>query len=249
MKLIYAVIVFTVVFSVPASASLMVFAGEDILTTLASPHPVSAGAAANFDAAAALLGAVGIITFESAPVGAYTNLTVATGVSISGANADGSNLSILNAPHSPSIPTLDGFNTTAGGANYAELVGGTLTFTFSTPTQFFGAYFSGIQTNFFSDVIDFSDGTSVSILLPGSGTSSTAGALDFVGFVDPGKAISSITINAGNPAAGEDFIGIDDVRYQSGVRSVTGAPEPGSFALLAVGGLAIAAAVRRRRKA
>jgi hypothetical protein len=103
--------------------------------------------------------------------------------------------------------------------------------------QFFGAYFSGIQTAFFADNITFSDGTSQMLNIPGVGTSGNVGALAFVGFTDAGKPISSITINAGN-ASGADAIGVDDVRFQT-------TPEPGSLALVA-GCFGLALAYRRR---
>jgi hypothetical protein len=203
---------------------------------------LSSAAAANFDTAAAALGIVGLITFESAPLGSYTTLTVAPGVSISGTDVNGANQSILNVSDFPPAPSLDGFNTTPGGSKWAEMVGGTLTFTFANPTQFFGAYFSGVQTYFFSDVIQFSDGTSQTVSIPGAGTSGSVGALDFVGFTDAGKSIASITINTGNHAAGWDDIGLDDVRYQATT------PEPGYTVLMALGCVGLALGYRRARK-
>jgi hypothetical protein len=225
-----------------ASASVITFAGEDIMATTTSAHPTSSAAAGSFDAAAAAIGNVSVISFESAPLGSFASLTVAPGVTISGTSAGGTNQSILNASNSPTIPTLDGYNTTSGGSRFVEVEGGTLTFTFASPVQFFGAYFSGVQ-DFFTDVVTFSDGTSQTIDLPEAGTSPSVGALDFIGFTDAGKAISSITLNAGNSFAGYDFIGIDDVRFQS---TVSAAPEPSSVALLLLAG-ALAFSARRSR--
>src|SRR4029077_1230099 len=115
--------------------------------------------------------------------------TVAPGVTMNGSDSFGANQTIRNTSNFPAAPQLDGYNTTSGGANFVEMVGGTVTFSFATPIQAFGAYFSGIQTNFFTDTITFSDGTSQTILIPGAGTSSSVGALDFVGFTDVGKSI------------------------------------------------------------
>ena len=127
------------------------------------------------------------------------------------------------------------------------MFGGTLVFTFATPVQFFGAYLSGVQTAFFADTITFSDGTSQTIFVPGTGTSSTVGELAFVGFTDAGKSISSITITAGLPGTGQDAIGVDDVRYQSAAAT---APEPGSVSLMLTGCLfGFALSVRRHRAA
>ncbi len=234
-----------------ASASIITFTGEDIVSTTTSPHPNSAAAAASFATAAAAIGTVSTITFESAPIGTFSSLTAAPGVTLTGSDVNSNNQSIRNTSAFPSGPTLDGFNTTSGGANFLEMQGGTVTFTFTNPTQFFGAYFSGIQSAvFFADTVTFSDGTSESISIPGVGTTGSIGALDFVGFTDVGKSITSITINAGIPGvpgAGFDDIGIDDVSYMSASAVTTGTvPEPDSIALLLTGGLGLAAGIRRR---
>jgi hypothetical protein len=220
----------------------VIFSGADLGVLPASPSGTnSSAAAASFDTAAALLGNVSIITFESAPVGSFTSLTVAPGVTISGSNADGNHQTINNTPDA-AFPSLDGYNTTSGGANFVELTGGTLVFTFATPTQFFGAFLSGVQ-DFTTDTITFNDGSSQTIDVPETGTSGSIGELAFVGFTDAGKSISSITINAGSLAAGFDDIGVDDVRYQS---VPSGVPEPGSVALLlTICLLALAPLVRR----
>jgi hypothetical protein len=123
------------------------------------------------------------------------------------------------------------------------MLGGTLTFTFAGGTQFFGAYLTGVQTNFFQDTVTFNDGTSQTINAPGTGTDSSNGALDFVGFTDAGKLITSVSINAGTN--GQDFIGVDDVRYQTAATTV--APEPSSVFLVLAGGALLA--LRCRRKA
>jgi PEP-CTERM motif len=218
----------------------VVFTGADLGVLPSSPSgPKSTAAATSFDAAAALLGNVSTITFESAPVGSFTSLMVAPGVTISGVARSGGEQSI-NDTFDASFPSLDGYNTTAGGSNFAEMEGGSLTFTFATPIQFFGAFLSGVQ-DFVQDTMTFSDGSSQTIDVPEAGTSSNVGELVFVGFTDAGKTISSVTVNAGTN--GFDAIGVDDVRYQSAASSV---PEPGSVVLLlTVCLLALALRVRR----
>jgi hypothetical protein len=204
----------------------VIFTGADLGVLPSSPSgPNSTAAATSFDTAAALLGNVSIITFENAPVGSFSSLMVAPGVTISGIDRDLNDQSI-NDTFDASFPALDGYNTTPGGANFAEMQGGSLTFTFATPVQFFGAFLSGVQ-NFVQDTITFSDGSSQTIDVPEAGTSSSIGELVFVGFTDAGKSISSVTVNAGTN--GFDDIGVDDVRYQSAASSV---PEPGSVVLL-----------------
>jgi hypothetical protein len=213
------------------------FTSEDLNAGPGNPHPNADSTATSFATAAGAIGPIGLITFESVPVGSFSNLVVAPGVTISGADGSGNNLFINNTPNFPSFPALDGFNTTLGGANYLEMMGGTLTFTFATPVQFFAAILTGVQTNFFQDTVTFNDGSSQSINALGTGTNSSNGALDFVGFTDAGKSITSVSINAGT--ASQDFIGVDDVRFQAGV------PEPSSVWFVLPGCVVLALGWRR----
>ncbi len=243
-KLITAGLLGLLITVFPVSASTITYAGADLGVLPSSPSgPVSTAAAASFDAAASLLGTESIITFESAPVGAFSTLTVAPGVTVTGTSFSGADQSI-NDTFDASFPSLDGYNTTPSGANFVEEMGGTVTFNFATPTQFFGAYLSGVQ-DFVQDTYTFSDGTSQTIDVPEAGTSPSVGELVFVGFTDAGKSISSVTINAGT--TGFDDIGIDDVRYQSAATAAT--PEPSSALSLLTGLVALSLWFRRRRAA
>ena len=220
------------------NAAVVTFLATDLGAGPSSPRPNSDAEAAIFTAAAAAVGTVSTINFESAPLGSFHNLTVASGVTINGTDVNSSDQTIRNTSNFPSAPSLDGFNTTAGGSNFVEMMGGNLIFSFARPTQFFAAYLTGVQTNFFTDTITFNDGTSQTITVPGSGTSSSVGEVAFVGFTDAGKLISSVTVNAGipgNAGAGFDDIGVDDVRFQS-----QAVPEPSSLAMC---GIAVAAAL------
>jgi hypothetical protein len=227
-----------------AYAGLVTYVATDLGAGPSSPRPNSDAMAATFDAAAAALGSVSIITFESAPLGSFNNLTVAPGVTINGTDVNANNQTIRNTSNFPSAPSLDGFNTTAGGSQFVEMMGGNLVFSFAQPTQFFGAYLTGVQTNFFTDSITFNDGTSQTITIPGSGTSPSVGEVVFAGFTDAGKLISSVTINAGipgNPSAGFDDIGVDDVRFQA-------VPEPSGILNCLIGGLLCLVYASLRRK-
>ena len=210
-----------------------------------SARPNSDAMAATFDAAAAAIGPIFKFTFENASLGSFHNLT-ASGVSINGTDANGVDQTIRNTSNLPAAPSLDGFNTTAGGSQFVEMIGGNLVFTFAQPTQFFGAYLTGVQTVFFSDTFTFSDGTSQTLTIPQMGTSNMTGGVAFVGFTDAGKSISSVTINAGIPDShltGSDDIGVDDVRYQT--QSV---PEPSVILNFIVGGLVCSGYIVRRRQ-
>ena len=107
-------------FASPASATLIGYSGQDNVATTSSPHPNSAAAAAAFDAAVAGLGGGSLIDFESAPLGSFSNLTIAPGVTINGTNIFSANHTIRNTSGFPSFPTLDGYNTTSGGANLSK---------------------------------------------------------------------------------------------------------------------------------
>jgi len=236
--------------SFAASANVITYVGTDLNAGPGAAHPNSAAAAASFDAAAALLGTSSTITFEGAPVGAFTSLTAAPGVTVTGTDLNGDSQVVRNVTAFPPAPALGGFNTTPGGTEYVDLLGGFVTFTFSTPTQFFGAYLSGVQNFGQTDMVTFSDGTTELINVPNGGTDGFNGLLAFVGFTDSGKSISSVTISAGQagPGAGggEDEIGVDDVRYQSAV-AVSPVPEPGSLLMVLSGCASLGMGWRRLR--
>lgn len=209
-----------------AFAGVVSFTGSDVNAGPGGPFPNSDAAAASFAAAAGAIGSIGTIDFESAPLGTFTSLAVAPGVTASGP----AGLSINNTPNFPSAPSLDGFNTTPGGSQYVEDQAGTLTFTFDSPVQFFGAYLTGLQSYYAQDTITFSDGATQTIDAPEGGTNGSIGAVDFVGFTDAGASISSVTITSNTGGAGTDYIGVDDVSYQVGA-----APEPASIGLMLAG--------------
>ena len=222
-----------------AFAGVITFIGEDLNAGPGSPTPMSSAAAASFATAAGAIGNIATINFESAPLGSFTSLVVAPGVTLS-AVASGT---INNTPNFPSNPALDGFNTTPGGANYVESLGRITTFTFSTPVQFFGVWLTGLQLNFFQDKVTFNYGTAQTINALETGTDSSHGAVNFVGFTDAGKSITSVTITSGSGTGG-DFIGIDDVSYQTTASSV---PEPASLGVVVAGLLGLGFAYRRQQ--
>jgi len=216
-----------------ARADLTLYTGTDQGANSNDPRPNSNAAAASFAAAAGALGVTNTITFESAPVGSFTNLTVAPGVSMNGSDALGDAQTIRNSPLG-SPDSLYGYNTTAGGSHFVSLFGGTLTFSFSTAIQAFGGYISGVQLD--GETITFSDGTSQTVAIPNAGS-----GISYVGFTDAGKSISSVTINATN-----DIIGVDDVSYTTAQTAVV--PEPSTMAIGGLGGCAFLLYALRNRK-
>jgi hypothetical protein len=221
----------------PGNAAVTIFTGTDAGANSTDPRPNSDAAAADFDAAAALLGTTPIITFEGSPLGAFVNLVVATGVSINGTDATGVNQTVVNAP----VGTPDrvfGYNTTAGGTQFVSMFGGNLVFTFAQPIQSFGAYLSGVQLD--GESITFSDGTDQSVPIPNPGGN---GGVSFVGFIEAGKDIFSVTINVPG-----DIVGIDDVRYGPTSAPPETAPEPSAMILALMAAPLLAGACRHRRK-
>ena len=118
-----------------------------------------------------------------------------------------------------------------------------ITFTFTTPIQFFGVWLTGTQINFFQDTVTFNDGSSQTINVPQTGTDASHGAVNFIGFTDAGKSITGVTITAGFVTAG-DFIGIDDLSYQT----AASVPEPASLGMVLAGFLGLGFAYRRHKR-
>jgi hypothetical protein len=145
-----------------------------------------------------------IITFEAAPLGSFTNLVVAPGVTINGTDFGGSPQTILNSPVG-SPDGLFGYNTTSGGSQWLSLFGGSITFTFAYAHRGLRRLFLRRATH--GETITFNDGAPQSIALPNPGS----GVL-FIGFTDFGNPITSLTINVQVGGTG-DIVGIDDVRF------------------------------------
>ena len=212
-------------------------------------HPNTDAARGQFDVAASGFGTLTQLTFEPVALNS-TNFTT-NGVTITGANNAGG--------VSNSSSTITGFNTTAGGSKFLQLASSnsnnavTETFTFSNadPVTAFGATFTGVGTSSGSTLITFNDGTTQSVLLPGS---SQGGTL-FFGFTDANATTSIKSVTLGvypvNGGGTGDIIGIDDVLLYNGVPSnptLGAVPEPSETATLALGGVMLGGLVLLARK-
>ncbi len=220
-----------------AQAAVVTFSGFDPGVGPGQSRPNSDGAAASFDGAAGTLGTVNKIDFENLAVTSSTSLTVAPGVTANWFN-QGANTIETGGDQG------FGYNTTSGGSNYAQVIANNsraavgVTFSFANAIQAFGAYFTGVGNFPGNTFINFTDGTSQSLPL----SESSSGGVQFLGFTDSGKLISSVTVQE-NPepiigvpfSIGGDRFGIDDVRY---VNSSQPVPEPLTIGgSLAAGGI------------
>jgi hypothetical protein len=197
------------------------YLGSDNAVSSLAQMVNSQAAAASFLAVA---GSLNVVTFETAlPVG----LTITGGTTRT-----------LDV----GCGALCGFNTTSGGSFYRSVSGGSVTFSFANPVDAFGFYVNGLQTNIVGQqTISYVNGASVTktINMP----SSIDGGGAFIGFIDYGQLISSVTFNASN-----DILGFDDLRFgRSAGNPSTTVPEPSTYVLMAAG-LAGLFAVRRNRK-
>ncbi len=201
------------IISSESAQALTFYSGLDAGVDPGGLRPSADTAASTFDADATSLGALNTITFEDLALTTDQNLIITPGVTASWFNQ--ASYTIFNNPS-----VLLGYNVTPGGSQFARVayndftqpVG--VTFTFATPIQAWGAYFTGAGTANGSTLIQFSDGS----LQTQSVLGALNGGVSFLGFTDPGKQISSITVlqNPIEGAAG-DIFGIDDVRYVASI--------------------------------
>ena len=200
-----------------ANATPITYLGADDNVSSVSDMINANAAAADFLSVAGALNQFG---FES-PI--PSNLTISGGTTVSS-----------------NCGALCGFNTTSGGSFWREVAGGSVTFTFTDPVDAFGFYVNGLQTDLVpQQTIEYVDGSLVQQVI--NMPASTGGGGAFVGFIDFGQLISSVTFNATN-----DILGFDDLRFGRSANDpnnpnmpVLAVPAPATLLLCCLGFIAI----------
>lgn len=211
-------------FKAIAAASALLMAPEGasaaaVIVQAGDPGVSQGGATPNSNAAAA--------SFYSSNPSTFTETfedAAATGFTIAGGT--------ITATPLGSGSSVFGFNTTPGGRYVLELYGASSTLTFASAISSFGFYLTGVQ--FGNLTLNFNDGSSQTVAITNYGS-----GVQFFGASGFSNAITGFTLNAGN-----DIVGVDDIRFAS----VSGVPEPTTWAMMLIGFGAIGATMRRRRR-
>jgi hypothetical protein len=249
MKRLLLFVFMAVLCAAPLSAGPITYSGVDAAVGPGGARPNSAAAEAAFKTAiAGASGTPGTVDFELATPGYYTNFNVGSiKFTLNGVtNTAGAGVSTDTED-----PAVLGYNTTAGGDTFLRVVPifdiGTVTvdIDFQKPTEYFGAYFTGLGTAAGDLYFDFNNGSPQSLSVPGT----SGGGVRYFGVTSFGEPFQVMRLSLLNVFGSRDIYGIDDITG-GGVKNgdVTNpVPEPGTLLLTGIGA-GIAALKRRRRQ-
>jgi hypothetical protein len=231
-----AFLVAALAFAVPAQAVTVTFSGQDDGAPVGGPFPNSSAAETDFRAAAAAYGSVRTETFESSVVGTISPLVTQHFTVTTPAPDLGSGFSGVN---DFTFGNLYGFNTTPGGTNwygFPTFLAAEATVVFDRPTNSLGAWLTGVQTIFTTEIrIELIDGSMESFIVP----LNVDGGAQFFGLVSTIPFTSVLVIQTNNPGVADAW-GVDDVQFNV-------VPEPATWAMLIAGFGIVGVAARRRR--
>jgi hypothetical protein len=215
-------------------------------------HPHTTAAMTSFDTAAGSLGTVNTVTFTSTMSKKYTStesVTTNSGDVTFTSNEpyaieDDANATSLGEA---AIQTL-GFATETDGyfiVNEPTAKGtDNEVFTFLSPIDAFGAFFTGLQPDLSTDSLTFSDGSSESFTIPSNADDN--GGVSYLGFTDPGAMITSVTVSIADKTTTPDHFGVSNVQF---VNSPSPTPEPSQLTAMFIGAGFLAFLMRKGKTA
>jgi len=188
-----------------ANATITTYSGVDDGAPVGGPFPLSDAAQASFLAAA---GPVTTATFEGLPVGFYSPIAAAPGLSIALTGSDFGNG--FSGVSNTTLGNLYGFNTTPGGGQFLGTSGDVTTLNSATPTHAVGTFMTGLQTVFTASLlITFTDTAPETLSVP----IPVNGGAEYLGFTDT-TAITNVTITDNSTTNGTDAWGIGSSRRE-----------------------------------
>lgn len=229
-----------------AQAGIVSYGGRDAGAGPGDPRPVADAAQASFLSAVAGH-APHTLDFESIPVQYSSDINLTTMHLLTVGTTPDIHSGVTNDTSEVS-PSILGYNTTPGGANFLRIVPifdiGTVyaQLVFNSPVDYFGAFFTGLGTASGNLSLEFDNGTFQSLPVTGG----SGGGVNYFGFTSFGQSFSSVTMALRNVVGSRDIFAIDDITTGLQATYVPTVPEPETYAMLLAGLGLLGLSVRRK---